>query len=116
MVVVPVQAARPPAPEALDFVRFCYHRRRVSWPDLYDEMCAVAARGTFRGWGYEELESLGISFTLSAMPGLSVLAQQVAAEERAAHGRLTAVRVEVRSELPEATNMPGLSNLAPVSG
>jgi hypothetical protein len=31
----------PPAhDEALDFVRFCYRRRHVAWPDLYDEMCA----------------------------------------------------------------------------
>ena len=38
--------------EALEFVRFCYRRRRVAWPALYDEMSAVAARGAFRGMGY----------------------------------------------------------------
>ena len=34
---------------ALEFVRFCYRRRRVAWPALYDEMSAVASRSTFRG-------------------------------------------------------------------
>ncbi|MER3417986.1 MAG: hypothetical protein C4343_02495, partial [Chloroflexota bacterium] len=28
--------------EAAEFVRFCYRRRPVGWPELYDEMCAVA--------------------------------------------------------------------------
>ena len=37
--------------EAEDFVRFCYHRRRVGWPDLYDEMCRVAHRGPVQGHG-----------------------------------------------------------------
>ena len=28
--------------DAVEFIRFCYARRRVGWPELYDEMCAVA--------------------------------------------------------------------------
>ena len=40
-----------PSPEAEAFVRFCYQRRRVGWPELYDEMCAVATRGLYRGMG-----------------------------------------------------------------
>ena len=39
------------SPEAEAFVRFCYQRRRVGWPELYDEMCAVATRGLYRGMG-----------------------------------------------------------------
>ena len=34
--------------DAVEFIRFCYARRRVGWPELYDEMCAVASRGLFR--------------------------------------------------------------------
>ena len=41
--------------DAVEFIRFCYARRRVGWPELYDEMCAVASRGLFRGWGSDEL-------------------------------------------------------------
>ena len=36
-------ATRVPDPDAVEFIRFCYGRRRVGWPELYDEMCAVAA-------------------------------------------------------------------------
>ena len=67
--------------EALDFVRFCYRRRRVGWPSLYDEMCAVASRGAYRGLGFAELAERGITFCLSDMPHLTVLLEQVIAEE-----------------------------------
>jgi hypothetical protein len=53
------------ADDVLEFVRFCYRRRRVGWPELYDEMCAVAAREAFRGMGYEDLAARGIRFCLS---------------------------------------------------
>ncbi len=66
---------------ALEFVRFCYRRRPVGWPLIYDEMCAVAARGAFRGWGFAELAERGISFCLAEMPRLCQLAQRVIAEE-----------------------------------
>ena len=68
--------------EALAFVRFCYRRRAVAWPELYDEMCAVAARGDYRGLGYEQLEGLGIRFALAALPRLAEMAARVMAEER----------------------------------
>ena len=68
---------------SLDFVRFCYRRRRVAWPTLYDEMCAVASRGAFRGLGYAELAEHGISFCLPDLPLLAALAEQVMLEERA---------------------------------
>ena len=70
---------------ALEFVRFCHRRRRVSWPALYDEMCAVAARGTFKGMGYAELAEHGVSFCLSEMPVLVSLTERVVAEERNLH-------------------------------
>jgi hypothetical protein len=71
-----------PTDESLEFVRFCYHRRRVAWPALYDEMCAVAARGAFHGLSYPELAEHGISFSLLDLPRLSSLAQLVIEEER----------------------------------
>jgi len=63
-------------------VRFCYRRRAVQWPELYDEMCAVAARGEYRGMDYEQLQGLGIGFALAALPGLAALSARVIAEER----------------------------------
>ena len=68
--------------EAVEFVRFCYRRRSVAWPELYDEMCAVAARGDYRGMNYEQLERLGIGFALSALPRLAEMVARVIAEER----------------------------------
>jgi hypothetical protein len=80
---IPVEMPAPPSQEAVDFVRFCYRRKRVSWPELYDEMCAVAARGTYRGLTYDELEGLGINFTLTGMSRLIALADRIVGEERA---------------------------------
>jgi hypothetical protein len=76
------EAPVPSLDETLEFVRFCYRRRHVSWPALYDEMCAVAARGAFRGLGYCELIEHGISFSLLDLPRLSTLTERVIAEER----------------------------------
>jgi hypothetical protein len=67
--------------EALDFVRFCHRRRRVGWPELYDEMCAVAGRGLYRGYGADELSSIGIGFGLFQMPALAGLVARVVAED-----------------------------------
>ena len=83
-----------PAPEtdvALEFVRFCYHRRRVAWPALYDEMCAVAARGTFRGMGFGDLAEHGVSFCLSELPRLVELSGRVVADDMAAADGPTAL-------------------------
>jgi hypothetical protein len=73
--------------DAAEFVRFCYRRRRIGWPDLYDEMCAVGSRGLFRGWDVSELAEHGIGFSLFAMPALASLVAQVVAEEQAAEPR-----------------------------
>ncbi len=71
----------PGGPEAIEFVRFCYRRRRVGWPELYDEMCAVAGRGLYQGYRAEELAALGIGFGLFQMPALAVLVGRVVAED-----------------------------------
>jgi hypothetical protein len=86
-------------PDAIEFVRFCYRRRRVGWPELYDEMCAVAGRGLFRGYDADDLAGLGIGFSLFDMPALSVLAGQVVAEEQA---RRRPVTVTITAEVAAA--------------
>jgi hypothetical protein len=72
---------RPASADAAEFVRFCYRRRRVGWPELYDEMCAVAGRGLYRGWGSDELSAEGIGFSLYEMPALAILVHRIIAEE-----------------------------------
>ena len=76
-------ASDMPDPDAVEFVRFCYRRRRVGWPELYDEMCAVAGRGLFRGYNADDLADLGIGFSLFGMPALAVLSARIVAEEQA---------------------------------
>ena len=78
-------------PDAVEFVRFCYRRRRVGWPELYDEMCAVAGRGLFRGYDADDLAGLGIGFSLFDMPALAVLAARVVSEEQALRRPVTVV-------------------------
>ena len=73
-----VQAARD---ESLEFIRFCYRRRRVGWPSLYDEMCAVASRGAYQGMGFAELAERGITFCLSDMPKFHAMLDKIVAEE-----------------------------------
>ena len=77
--------------DAVDFIRFCYARRRVGWPELYDEMCAVAARGMFRGLGVEDLAAHGIGFGLSDMPALAAMAAGIVSEEQALRRPVTVV-------------------------
>lgn len=69
--------------DAVEFIRFCFARRRVGWPELYDEMCAVASRGLFRGWGPDELADHGITFGLFDMPRLATTVSEIVAEDRA---------------------------------
>jgi hypothetical protein len=69
--------------DAVEFIRFCYARRHVGWPELYDEMCAVASRRLFRGWGPDELAGHGVTFGLFEMPLLAVTAAEIVAEDRA---------------------------------
>jgi hypothetical protein len=81
--LVPVMAASATQDdEALEFVRFCYRRRRVAWPALYDEMSVVAGRSLFRGMGYCELAERGISFCLEDLPRLVALSERVVREDQ----------------------------------
>jgi hypothetical protein len=75
------------ADAALDFVRFCYRRRRAGWPELYDEMCAVASRGLYHGWGFAELAEHGITFGLVEMPRLAGLVAEVNGRDTQRRGR-----------------------------
>jgi len=60
-----------PPPDVAEFIRYCHRRRHVGWPELYDEMCAVAARREFKGWGHDQLAERGLTFALFEMPQLS---------------------------------------------
>jgi hypothetical protein len=95
-----------PDREAADFVRFCRNRRRVGWPELYDEMCVVATHRLFRGYGYAELGELGIGFSLFGTTRLAATVAAVIADEPQAvrRGGLMARRgVAVVSAVDEGT-------------
>jgi len=101
----PLTAACPqPDPEAIEFIRFCYQRRRVGWPELYDEMCAVAARGHFRGYGSDDLAGFGIGFSLFEMSSLAAMSARVIAEEQA---RRRPVHVTIRADVPGVADVRG---------
>jgi len=68
-----------PPPDVAEFIRFCHRRRHVGWPELYDEMCAVAARHEFNGWGPEQLAERGVTLALFEMPRLASWVRMVIA-------------------------------------
>jgi hypothetical protein len=80
--------------EAEAFVRFCYQRRRVGWPELYDEMCLVATRGLFRGMGREALAEVGVGFSLFETPRMAQIVHRIVGEEQAARRAARAAAVE----------------------
>lgn len=86
-------------PDAVEFVRFCYQRRRVGWPEIYDEMCAVANRGLFRGYSADDLAGYGIGFSLFDMPSLAALAGRVVEAEKARR-RPVSVVITDTAEVP----------------
>jgi len=88
--------AAPDLPEdAVAFVRFCRERRRVAWPEMYDEMCAVARRRLFRGWGFEELAEHGVEFGLFQLAALAAATRAIIADEACTqHAALEAARAE----------------------
>lgn len=105
--MLPVGAATcPTAREAEEFVRFCYQRRHVGWPELYDEMCAVATRGLFRGMGPAELAEIGVGFSLFETPGLAELVTRIAGEEQAARRAARARAIEA-ARAAEGGDQPG---------
>jgi hypothetical protein len=67
----PEQPRQLPPPDAVEFIRFCHRRRHVGWPEIYDEMCAVAARREFNGWDSDQLAEHGVTFSLYEMPRLA---------------------------------------------
>jgi hypothetical protein len=73
-----------PAPELIAFIRYCHRRHGASWPELYDEMCGVAARREFNGWDHAQLAARGLTFSLLDMPRLAGWARAVLAEQREA--------------------------------
>ncbi len=103
---------RVPDPDAVEFIRFCYRRRRVGWPELYDEMCAVASRGLFRGYGSDDLADHGIGFSLFDMPALAAEATRVVVEEQALR-RPASVRI--MAESAEGASDPRVTSDGPAS-
>jgi hypothetical protein len=78
----PQQAASEadaPPPDVVAFIRFCHRRRQAGWPELYDEMCAVAARREFKGWGHDQLAAHGLAFSLQETQRLAAWVRSVLA-------------------------------------
>jgi len=96
--------------EVLEFIRYCYRRRGIGWPELYDEMCAVAARGSYRGMDYEGLGRLGIGFSLGELPRLAALSHRIVAEERAAR-QSEARLADTRREELRLDQLPGAAGM-----
>jgi hypothetical protein len=110
--MLPAATACPPSPEAEAFVRFCYQRRRVGWPELYDEMCAVATRGLFRGMGHDALADVGVGFSLFETPRLAQLVARIATEEQAARRAARAAAIEALRIVEEAAERESAEMLA----
>ncbi|MDQ2943010.1 MAG: hypothetical protein M3R21_04985 [Candidatus Dormibacteraeota bacterium] len=87
-----------PPPDVVEFIRFCHDRRGLGWPELYDEMCSVASRREFRGWGHEELAVRGLTFSLFDMQRMAGWVRQVIG--RSSAGPVTAAPRSVILPLP----------------
>jgi hypothetical protein len=90
---IAAQSADAPAsdagePEAIEFVRFCYRRRRVGWPELYDE-----------------LSDIGVGLTLFGMPALAAIVQRVVAEDQERRRRSVHAIRESHVERAEAVDV-----------
>jgi hypothetical protein len=95
-------AGELPTPDIVAFIRYCHARRGASWPELYDEMCGVAARREFNGWDHAQLAARGVSFTLLEMPRLAgwaraVLAGMAEQRETDDHRGPTTPRIEAQA-------------------
>jgi len=99
----PVTPTPPCSPEADAFVRFCYQRRRVGWPELYDEMCLVATRGLFRGMGSDALAEVGVGFSLFETPRLAAIVMRIVGEEQEARRTARAAAIEAARVAEEAS-------------
>ena len=83
---VAFSATDAPPPDVAEFIRFCHHRRGLGWPELYDEMCAVASHREFRGWGHEELAVRGLTFSLFDMQRMAGWVREVTARSSVTPG------------------------------
>jgi hypothetical protein len=86
-----------PTPDLVAFIRYCHVRHGASWPELYDEMCGVAARREYNGWDHAQLAERGLTFSLLEMPRLAgwsraVLAGMAEQRETADHRGSTTAR------------------------
>ncbi|HET9344620.1 MAG TPA: hypothetical protein VFO05_02870 [Candidatus Limnocylindrales bacterium] len=100
-------------PEATDFVRFCYRRRRVGWPELYDEMCAVAGRGLYHGYSVDDLNGIGVGLTLFDMPALAAIVHRVVAEDQERRRRTAHAIRAAHAERVEASAGTDATAVAP---
>jgi hypothetical protein len=66
-----------PPPDVVEFIRFCHRRRGLGWPELYDEMCAVASHREFRGWDHDDLAARGLTFSLFDMQRMAGWVREV---------------------------------------
>ena len=66
----------------IDFIAYCFERRAVEWPLLYDEMCFVAGNRLFKGLGYEELREAGLDLTLGGLSRTSRLTSEITKQLR----------------------------------
>jgi hypothetical protein len=94
--------AQPPPPDVAAFIRYCHIRRGAAWPELYDEMCGVAARREFNGWDHAQLAARGLTFSLLEMPQLAnwsraVLAGMAEQRETDGHRGSTTARLEAQA-------------------
>lgn len=112
----PATTPTMPSAEAAAFIRFCYRRRRTGWPELYDEMCAVASRRLYNGWGFQELAEIGIGFSLFETPTLAALAREIALEEaeRRARGATPPAKAEPLAVATDQGGEGGESAPAPL--
>jgi hypothetical protein len=84
-----VENGEVPSPDVVAFIRFCHRRRGLRWPEIYDEMCGVAARREFNGWDHAELAARGVSFSLFDMPRLAAWVRAVLSQESSTAPTLT---------------------------
>lgn len=66
-------------PLALEFVRYIASQapRGTPWPHIYDQMCGVARSRSFRGMGYAELASIGVSLSITGINYVCQLLESV---------------------------------------
>jgi hypothetical protein len=112
----PATPACSSTPEAEAFVRFCYQRRRVGWPELYDEMCHVATRGLFRGMGRDALADVGVGFSLFETPSLAALVTRIVGEEQAARRAARAAAVEAAARQVDEAPSVAVGGVALAAG